>query len=168
MRLSGGGIIEVRQLAGAGAGGPSLPAGPVTQRDTGRSASSEPPGDSPLRGLIVHDDVAVQRALAVIMERCGFQVVGVSGFPDDSIPAARATRPDAIVIDLALSGDLGLRIIPEFLQASPACMVVVLSPFTALREQSRELGALSVVDPRDLRHVEDWLLLGMDPDHPCR
>lgn len=124
--------------------------------------------DSPLRGLIVHDDPAVQRALAVIMERCGFQVMGVAGFPDDSIPAARATRPDAVVLDLALSGDLGLGIIPAFLATAPACMVVVLSPFTGLREQARELGALGLVDPRDLRHVEDWLLLGTDPEHPCR
>ena len=125
-------------------------------------------GDSPLRGLIVHDDVAVQRALGVIMERCRFQVVGVASFPDTSIPAARATRPDAVVFDLALSGDHGLKIIPEFLASSPACMVVVLSPFTALRGQALELGAMGLVHPRDLRHVEDWLLLGTDPEHPCR
>lgn len=124
--------------------------------------------DSPLRGLIVHDDAAMQLALRVIMERCRFEIVGVTGFPDESIPAALATRPDAVVFDLALSGDLGLKIIPAFLASSPACMVVVLSPFTGLRAQARELGAMGLVDPRDLRHVEDWLLLGTDPEHPCR
>ena len=125
-------------------------------------------GDSPLRGLIVHDEMAVQRALGVIMERCRFQIVGMAAFPDESIPAARATRPDAVVFDLALSGDHGLKIISEFLATSPACMVVVLSPFTGLRTQARDLGATGLVDPRDLRHLEDWLLLGTDPDHPCR
>jgi len=127
-----------------------------------------PGGDAPLRGLIVHDDVAVQRALSVILERCRFRIVGTAVFPDESLIAARVTRPDAVVFDLALSGDLGLQIIPAFLATSPACMVVVLSPFTALRAAAKELGAMGLVDPRDLRHVEDWLLLGTDPEHPCR
>ena len=139
-----------------------------TQHSVDQSDPVPSAGDSPLRGLIVHDDVAVQRALGVIRERCRFQVVGVAGYPDESIPAAKATRPDAVVFDLALTGDLGLKIIPEFVATSPACMVVVLSPFTALRDEARQLGAMGLVDPRDLRHVEDWLLLGTDPEHPCR
>jgi len=140
------------------------------QLTAGASAddSVQPAADSPLRGLIVHDDLAVQRALAVIMDRCGFHVAAVTGFPEESMPVARAFRPDAVVFDLALSGDLGLRIIPEFLATSSACMVVALSPFTALRAQARELGAMGLVHPRDLRHVEDWLLLGVNPEHPCR
>lgn len=138
------------------------------RRQPGPVAADQRVGDSPLRGLIVHDDPSLQRALGVIMERCGFQVAMVDGFASDAVRAAEAIRPDAVVIDLALSGDLGLLMIPAFRRVSPACMIVVLSPFTALRERARELGAMSVVDPRDLRHVEDWLLLGIDPDHPCR
>jgi len=140
---------------------------PEPEQRVGQGESAQGAADSPLRGLIVHDDPAVRRALGVIMERCRFQVSGIAGFPEESIPAARALRPDAVVFDLALSGDLGLQIIPAFLATSPACMVVALSPFTALRDQARELGALALVDPRDLRHVEDWLLAGTDPGAHC-
>lgn len=141
---------------------------PAGQRRLGHDELAQPAGDSPLRGLIVHDDPAMQRALGVIMERCGFQVSLVDGFATDAVRVAEVLRPDAVVIDLALSGDLGLQMLPLFRRASPACMIVVLSPLTALRQRARELGGFGLVDPRDLRHVEDWLLLGTDPEHPCR
>lgn len=121
-----------------------------------------------LRGLIWHDDVAVQRALGVIMQRCGYEHLQVAGSFDEARAAVECLHPNAVVLDLALTDELGIQAVPALLEASPTSLVVVLSPFTALRQRACQVGALGLVDPRDLRHVEDWLLLGRDPHHPCR
>lgn len=119
------------------------------------------------RGLICHDEVAMRRALGVIMQRCGYAHVDVTDFAREAIAAAERFQPDAVVVDLALTGELGLRAVRAFAAASPGCLVVVLSPFSGLRRRAREAGGLALVDPNDLRHVEDWLLLGADPSHPA-
>lgn len=119
------------------------------------------------RALICHDDVAACRAIAVILERSGYTDLAAARSASEAIPAAETLQPDAVVIDLALTGELGLAAIPAFQEAAPGCLVYCLSPFARLRPQARAAGAMCVVDPRDLRHLEDWILLGSDPDHPC-
>lgn len=121
-----------------------------------------------LCGIICHDDVAMQRAVGVIMERIGFDpVTVVEGFGEDTLAVATSSQPDAVVFDLALSGDYGLRLIPALREASPGCVVVALSSLGGLRERARDAGAIGLVDPRDLRHVDDCLRVGLDPSHPC-
>lgn len=120
-----------------------------------------------MRGLVCHDDVAAQRAIGVIMARSGFTDLAVAPYASHALTAAAQLEPDAVVVDLAVTGELGLGAVAAFREAAPGCLVFVLSPFVGLRPQAREAGALCLVDPRDLRHLEDWLLLGTDPDHPC-
>lgn len=123
--------------------------------------------DPPMRGLVCHDDVAAQRAIGVLMKRSGFTDPVVAAYASEGVDAAERSKPDAVVVDLAVTGDLGLCAIAAFHHAAPCCLVLCLSSFTALEPLARAAGALCLVDPRDLRHLEDWLLLGTDPDHPC-
>lgn len=119
------------------------------------------------RGLICHDDVAMQRAVGVLFERVGLEVQAVADYARDAVALAEQHQPDAVVMDLAVTGELGIRAVTAFVEAAPECAVLVLSPFARLDHPARKAGARCLVDPGDLRHLEDWLLLGIDPDHPC-
>lgn len=87
------------------------------------------------------------------MERNGISVVGVENSGTRAIAAARSTLPDLVVMDLALSGALGLRLVGALLDAAPGAAVVVLSPFNTLRGAALFAGALELVSLRDLRRL---------------
>lgn len=109
-----------------------------------------------LRGLVCDDAPASRHAVEAILTRSGFEVVGSFGSVPETLLAAELSAPDVIVLDLALAGDLGLRVIAALQAARPGCAVVVLSPFASLRGSTLEAGAYDFVpDPGlDLRELE--------------
>ncbi len=112
---------------------------------------------NPLRGLIWNDDAEARRAVESVMEHCGFQVVAVVASASPAMRAARRTRPHVIVLDLALTGELGLRVVPQLTTAAPGVAVVVLSSFRTLEEAALEAGACEVLDTSDMRQLERCL-----------
>ncbi|MGH9284654.1 MAG: response regulator [Acidimicrobiales bacterium] len=107
--------------------------------------------------MVCDDEPIVRSAVRAVLERCGF-VVGTAGSADAAVQAATAEPPDAIVVDLDLSGDRGVRLITALLQAAPGCAVVVVTTFTALRQAALDAGARVVIDRSDLRDLEPCLL----------
>ena len=106
-----------------------------------------------LRGLIWEDDHDARRAVSAVMEQCGFQVVAVAMSVPDALRAAHRTQPHAVVLDLALSGELGLNIVLQLAAVTPGVAVVMLSPFVALEAAASEAGAWGLVDKSDLRQL---------------
>lgn len=119
------------------------------------------------RAVICHDDVASQRAVGVLLERTGLEVAAVADYADEAVAAVRRHQPSVVVVDLAVTGERGVGAVAAFTEAAPGCVVAALSPFSGLEGVVRQAGARCLVDPGDLRHLEDWLLLGLDSDHPC-
>lgn len=111
------------------------------------------PGDGRLRLLVCHDDPAMQWAIAVAAERAGFDVVGVVTQGADVIDAVARHRPDALVLDVALTGVVGLAILGQLSQAAPRCAAILMSPFEALHEAARSAGAYDVVAASDVRQL---------------
>lgn len=107
----------------------------------------------PLRGLIWEDDGDAERAIRAVMEQCGFEVVALAISVPEALNAAQRTQPHAVVLDLALSGELGLRIVPQLAAVVPGVAVVVLSPFGALETHAADAGACGLIDKSDLRHL---------------
>ncbi len=110
-----------------------------------------------LRGLIYSDDAGTRRAVTVLMDRRGFDVVGEVVSASDAIEATERTRPHAIVLDLALAGVLGLGILGRLMAAAPGCSILVLSSFDELRPAVLDAGASHVVSECDLRELEGCL-----------
>lgn len=123
--------------------------------------------DDPPRGLICHDDVAVQRAIGVILQRNGFSKLVVARTASEAIAAAERIKPDAVVVDLALTGELGLTAITAFRDAAPDCHIFCLSPFNGLGDKVGDAGAECLLDPCDLRPLEHWLVRSLYPDSTC-
>lgn len=111
-----------------------------------------------LKGL-VFDDVDTRLAVEVILDQCGFDVVAEVTSAEEAIRHAARAEPDAVVVDLALSGPLGLGIVPRLLAAAPGAAIVVLSPFTALHGPALEAGARELLDKYDLRPLRPLLHL---------
>lgn len=107
-----------------------------------------------LAAVICEDDIVVADALVDILNGLfDFDVVAIVDSGDDAVAAAASTRPDVVVVDLALGGGSGLRIVPALLQAAPDCAVVVLVPyqFGQLRTDARDAGAMELMELTDLR-----------------
>ena len=111
------------------------------------------------RGLVCDDEPASRRAVEAILAGCGFEVVASVGSAAEALVATELSSPDVVVLDLALAGDLGLRLIAALRFAQPGCAVVVLSSFTSLRRPALDAGAYDFVADAgaDLRELEACL-----------
>lgn len=54
--------------------------------------------------LIVEDDFIVRAHIKNIVERLGYEVCGLASSADEAVDLARTTQPDAILMDVRLSG----------------------------------------------------------------
>lgn len=126
---------------------------------SGCGAHTTPVTPARPRGLVCDDDASSRRAVEAILERCGFHVVASVASAAEALVAAELSAPDVIVLDLALTGDLGLRVIAALRAADAGCAVVVLSAFTSLRGPALDAGAYDFVADAgaDLRELEGCL-----------
>lgn len=105
-------------------------------------------GDFPIRTLIVDDDPQVRRVLRRILEGDKrFEVAGEAADGREAVAQVAAQNPDAVILDLAMPDHDGLETIPEILQSSPGCKIVVLSSmvFGELPQKAVEAGAHAVL-----------------------
>jgi signal transduction histidine kinase len=94
--------------------------------------------------VIADDTPDIRRLLRALFEQeTGIEVVAEAGDGLEAVEAARSTRPDAVLLDLAMPRMDGLEAIPAILEVSPASKVVVLSGFqaAAMAEKAMSRGA---------------------------
>lgn len=90
--------------------------------------------------IIVADDHPLTRdALASLLGRNGFDVVGEAADGAEAIELASSTQPDLVLLDLSMPGMDGLAALPRLRAAAPGCEVVVL---TASGTESNLLAAI--------------------------
>lgn len=78
--------------------------------------------------IIVADDHPLTRdALASLLGRNGFEVVGEAADGAEAIELAASTQPDLVLLDLSMPGMDGLTALPRLRAAAPDCEVVVLT-----------------------------------------
>ena len=106
----------------------------------------------PVRAVLCLDDEllpVVRSQIAAL----GFRVVGETDRGLHAVALAGETGADLIVLDLTLTGTLGLRLIPVLSAASPGAVIVGLSPAATLDVAALEAGAHAVVADRDARRL---------------
>lgn len=105
-----------------------------------------------LRVVVCLDDVLLP-LVRTVLDPLGFRIVGETDRGLQAVALAGETGTDLIVLDLALTGTLGLRLIPVLLAAAPGAVVVALSPAATLDVAALEAGAHAVVGDRDVRRL---------------
>jgi DNA-binding NarL/FixJ family response regulator len=78
------------------------------------------------RVMIADDNPMIRSTLGMSLSN-GFEVVGVAADSDEAIELARATQPDAAVIDVEMPKGGGLRAVRGILEVAPDTAIVMLS-----------------------------------------
>jgi DNA-binding NarL/FixJ family response regulator len=81
----------------------------------------------------------------------GFEVVGKVRHWSEAVERVADLSVDVVVVDLALAGSVGVRLVTVLRSAAPSCEVIVVSPLRDIDLASLEAGAAEVVHPTDLR-----------------
>lgn len=120
--------------------------------DTG-SAGSGPPraglSSSRRRVVIADDSEDLRLLLRMVLSRSEeFEVVGEASDGRAAVDAVRETRPDVVLLDLAMPAMDGLQAMPEIRTASPATTIVVLSGFdgSRMRDTAMSSGADAYIE----------------------
>ncbi len=79
------------------------------------------------RILVADDHPLTRDALASLLGRNGFDVVGEAADGAEAIELASSTQPDLVLLDLSMPGMDGLTALPRLRAAAPECEVVVLT-----------------------------------------
>jgi DNA-binding NarL/FixJ family response regulator len=78
------------------------------------------------RLMIADDDPVVQSLLGMSLSR-EFEVVGLAGDGEQAVELARASQPDAALIDVEMPAGGGLRAVRGIHEVAPDTAIVVLS-----------------------------------------
>jgi len=102
-------------------------------------------------GLVCAHDVAVGRAATLLMHASGLHVLDAASVIDDALSLAVSSPLGIVVLDAAALGMRGIGVLPGFVEANPACRIVLISAFPSLARHAIAAGAAAVVPTSDLR-----------------
>jgi NtrC-family two-component system response regulator AlgB len=94
-----------------------------------KEAGSLPP--TPLRILVVDDEVTIQLTLAAALESDGHQVVAL-GDPREALAEAARRAFDLVFLDLRLGVENGLNYIQPLLSFNPWAKIIVITAFASI------------------------------------
>lgn len=105
-----------------------------------------------MSGLLLCGDATVRHStLAQVLTEAGFEEPAVVARWADAVEQVAITSVDVVVVDLALVGALGLRVVTVMKAVAPACEVIIVSPLPHIDADALAAGAAAVVHPSDLR-----------------
>jgi DNA-binding NarL/FixJ family response regulator len=117
------------------------------------------------------DDHARLRELYkhALRNESGLQVVGEAADGEQAVAAARACRPDLIVLDLSMPRTDGLQALQSLKRVAPQARVLVLSGFMRERVEGlvRGMGANAYAEKGLPAHELAPLLLKVADEPPC-
>lgn len=98
-------------------------------------------GSRPRRVVIIDDTQDLRDLLRLALTRGGFEVVAEAGDGREGIEVVRETRPDVVLLDLAMPVMDGIEALPTIRRLCPAAKIVVLSGFGAQQMSARAVAA---------------------------
>lgn len=127
--------------------GPSL--AELTANPTAKVPHLDLPPGPPLRVILIDDVAPLRNLLRISLEESGrFHVIHDTDDGPQAIEAAKALRPDLVILDLSMPRMHGLEVLPRLLAAVPGCRVAILSesPRHRLESVTLELGAAAYIE----------------------
>ncbi|HYT71779.1 MAG TPA: response regulator transcription factor [Gemmatimonadales bacterium] len=104
---------------------------------------------NPIRILLVDDQLVFRAGLRALLEKQpDLCVVGEAGRGDEAVACAKVTRPDVVLMDLAMPGEGGLDATRRIAALGLGAKVIVLTALTREREllEALEAGANGFVE----------------------
>ncbi|MBW3643190.1 MAG: hypothetical protein KY447_09780 [Actinobacteria bacterium] len=114
-------------------------------------------GPAGLVAVICEDDPGLATALAdTVTHLYGLRLAAAVASAAEALAAVGLAKPDLVVINLALAGELALGVIGQIQEVAPGCAVVVVVPpaFVGLQPEAVASGAMTLVESSDLRALQ--------------
>lgn len=106
----------------------------------------------PIRVLLVDDEAPVRRGLRMLLDlEDDLQIVGEAADGDSALAAARALRPDVVLMDVEMPGVNGISATGQLSRTEP-CAVVILSIHDdgVTRNRAKKAGARAFVAKQEI------------------
>jgi DNA-binding NarL/FixJ family response regulator len=116
-------------------------------------------GGRPLRVLIAEDDAVTALAYSMTIQDLGAELVGIVDNARDTVAAARAARPDVVLMDVGLKGDIDGIDTAHSIRAQFAIPVVFVTghgdfeTYTRVRDVGSSLPVFKPASPEDLANA---------------
>jgi two-component system response regulator (stage 0 sporulation protein F) len=120
----------------------------------------------PARILVIDDNLAVIDILATCLGEEG-HTISSALTSDEGLKLVILSRPDLVLLDVALPGMNGIEVLKRIRAISPAIGVIMVTGNTdpQLAREAIELGALAYVDkPFDLTHLRRVVVMALQPE----
>src|SRR5512136_2964345 len=112
-----------------------------------------------IRVLVLDHHTMVREGVRLLLERTaepsapfragcngGFEVVGEAGESTEALKLASQTKPDIILLELNLDGELNTEIIPELAKVAPETRIILLTGIDdrSIQRLAVQLGAMGL------------------------
>jgi DNA-binding response OmpR family regulator len=117
--------------------------------------------------LVIDDDLALSRLVALVLRRSGY-LVDVANGGEEGLQLALANRYDGIILDLRMPGKDGRTVFREIRAGGVAAPVMILSAYDARRARE-ELGSEAYMNkPFDPELLVEGLAAMLDSQREAR
>ena len=97
-----------------------------------------------MRLIVVDDSTVICRIFSgLIAEMKGIDLIGMAEDVPGAVEAILAQKPDAVVLDISLSGGTGIEVLEHIREAQQRCVVIMLTnyPYPEYRGACMQAGA---------------------------
>jgi two-component system nitrate/nitrite response regulator NarL len=116
----------------------------------------EIPSPSPIRILLLDYNTLVREGLRMLIEsnEC-FQIAGETGCGEKALALASQIKPDIILLELNLDGELNTEIIAELILAAPQSRLILLTGIDdrSIRRLAVQMGAVGIISKTENHEV---------------
>lgn len=117
-----------------------------------------------LQVLVIDDDPAVRKLLALALQRVGYEVV-VADSGESGIELAARLPPRVVLVDMQLGGMDGLQVTRRLLQEVPSASIIIMTGYATVENavEAMQTGAcdylIKPMSPAQVVHAVDKALL---------
>jgi len=116
---------------------------------------------APIRVLALDHHTLMRAGLRLLLSQASepaypsytarFEVVGEAGDSAEALRLASQTKPDVILLELNLGGELNTEIIPELIKAAPQARIILLTGVEdrSIQRLAVQMGAIGVVSKKE-------------------
>ena len=118
------------------------------------------------RILVIDDNPTVVDILGTYLREEGYGVLGALT-SDEGLKLAILSRPELVLLDIALPGKNGIELLKRIRSINPTSRVIMVTGNidAALARKSLELGALAYIDkPFDLAYLKRVIAMALEGD----
>lgn len=131
--------------------------------------SDRTPVEGAIRAVIADDEAFIRQVLLKMLERLGIEVVGVAENGKRAVELFVETKPDIVILDIAMPEKDGLQALREILDKDPAARVLMCTSFSSKQYvvEAVKVGAKGYLNkPFDLEKIREKIGKIVQVDSP--